>query len=221
MQRGTALSIGETYHIYNRGAHKRATFTNDEDYNRFLILLLASNSKRSFELRHLLKKHEGQHLDKIFEEFFDQDLVDVLAYCLMPNHFHLVLRQKSENGIEKFIQKLCTAYSMYFNTKYEHSGVLFQGRYQSVHIDNEAYYRYIFAYLHLNPIELLQSDWKEVGIKNSSRTRKFLSTYRYSSYIDYSNIVRRERTILAKDDIPDFLKQQNDLEDLLKWHTLP
>lgn len=153
-------------------------------------------------------------------EIFKQDirtqkLVDVLAYALMPNHFHLVLKPIKDEGITKFMRKLATAYSMYFNIKYEHSGVLFQGRFKSSHINSESYFRYIFLYVHLNPLELIEPDWKEGTIRNAKTARKFLADYRYSSYPDYCVGERPERAILAYDDAPDFLKEQNDIEEML------
>src|SRR3989344_2030506 len=100
----------------------------------------------------------------MFSEVVDGSLVSVLAYCLMPNHFHLVLRQKNQDGITLFMRKLATAYAMYFNTKYDHSGVLFQCRYKSKHVNTDAYLRWIFSYVHLNPLEIIQPEWKERGI---------------------------------------------------------
>ena len=144
-----------------------------------------------------------------------QKLVDVLAYALMPNHFHLVLKQKIDDGITKFMRKLATAYSMYFNIKYEHSGVLFQGRFKSSHINSGPYFRYIFSYVHLNPLELVEPDWKDGTIRNEKKARKFLADYRYASYFDYCVGERPERVILAYDDAPDFLKEQNDLEEMI------
>lgn len=220
-QRGQALSVGEHYHVFNRGAHKQIIFTNDEDHKRFLMLLLLANTTAPLDVRGALHKYRGHVCVEAFKEKSDKSLVDILAYTLMPNHFHLVLRQKVDGGICAFMRKVCTAYSMYFNTKYNHSGVLFQGRYQSRHINNEAYFRYIFAYVHLNPLDLLESDWKKSGVKDMKRARMLLSSYPYSSYVDYCVHARPEGSILSQEDIPDFLNTQNDLEDLLAWENSP
>jgi putative transposase len=169
-------------------------------------------------MRSLLKKYQGRSLVNVFEEEKVNDrLVEVLAYCLMPNHFHFILRQKEENGIALFMKKLSTAYSMYFNTKYEHSGVLFQGRFKSSYIGNEEYFRYIFSYVHLNPLDIFQPDWKVNGVKDKKGARDFLNTYFYSSFSDYPSSVRSERAILSPKSAADFLKTQNDLEELLAW----
>ncbi|HUD02775.1 MAG TPA: transposase [Candidatus Paceibacterota bacterium] len=220
MFRKQALVSGETYHIYNRGAHKQRIFTNASDYSRFSLLLHLANSKTAVHLSNLLKEYQGRSSTAIFEdEKIDDRLVEILAYSLMPNHFHLVLRQKEDNGIAIFMKKLATGYSMYFNTKYEHSGTLFQGRFKSSYIDSEEYFRYIFAYVHLNPLEIFQPGWKLEGIKDKNGVRKFLLGYPYSSFADYpvgaNN--RSNRHILSLENVPDFLKTQNDLEELLVW----
>jgi len=221
MLRKQPLVAGETYHIYNRGAHKQRIFTNDSDYSRFSLLLHLANSKTPVHLSNLLKEYQGRSFIEIFEnEKCDNRLVDVLSYSLMPNHFHFILRQREDNGIATFVKKLATAYAMYFNTKYEHSGTLFQGRFKSSHIDSEEYFRYIFAYVHLNPLDLFQPDWKVSGIKNKREARSFLSTYSYSSFIDYPKSNRPEGAILSLAETPDFLKTQNDLEELLAWQNI-
>ena len=102
MLRKQALASGETYHIYNRGAHKQRIFTNASDYSRFLFLLHLANSKTAVHLTKTLKEYQGRSSAEIFEneKIDDGDrLVEILGYSLMPNHFHLVLRQKDENGI--------------------------------------------------------------------------------------------------------------------------
>src|SRR3989344_5216465 len=214
MLRTTPLVEGETYHIYNRGANKRDVFRSESDSLFFLALLHLSNSSQSVRLEGY--KTQGRSLRDVFEAAGpDKSLVDVSAYSLMPNHFHLVLKQKGDDGITRFMKKVCTAYSMYFNTKYERSGVLFQGRFRSSHVDSEPYFRWIFSYIHLNPVSLVEPAWKENGIKETAKVRSFLRNYAYSSFFDYSVGKRPERAILAYDDAPDFLTTQDDLEELL------
>ncbi|MEK7099879.1 MAG: transposase [Patescibacteria group bacterium] len=216
MNRSTPLITGETYHIYNRGAHKNEIFSDSADYNRLLLLLYLSNRDKPVNLRNLLEKHKGLTFVRLLElEGPGTPLVDLFAYALMPNHFHFVIRQKVDGGISAFMQKICTAYSMYYNLKHQHSGTLFQGRFKSSHINTEPYFRWIFAYVHLNPLELAEPDWKEGNIRNSKAARKFLAEYRYGSYSDYCVGERPERAILAYNDAPDFLKTQNDLEEAL------
>lgn len=218
MQRHVPLTTDETYHIYNRGAHKSVIFTRQEDYERFLLLLLLCNGIEPISIRDTLLQYRGRFSGKVFEENTieqDKKLVNIYAYSLMPNHFHLVLQQEVDEGISSFMKKVCVGYSMYFNTKYEHSGVLFQGRFKSSHVDNDAYFRHIFSYVHLNPVELKEKNWKEVGVRDKNGVRNFLNNYRYSSFYDYSVALRPERSILSYESAPDFLKEENDLEEML------
>lgn len=151
----------------------------------------------------------------MFEEVSNHTLVNIHAYSLMPNHFHIVLRQKAEHGISIFMRKVGTAYSMYFNAKYEHSGALFQGRFKSSHVSNEAYFRWVYSYVHLNPLGLLYHDWEKGGIQDLNRARAQIMQYTFSSFLDYTSGRRPQRNILDMADAPDFLKNQNDLEALL------
>lgn len=170
-------------------------------------------------MRALLARYKGLSFADIFErERKESPLVAIYAYCLMPNHFHLVLQEKEPGGITSFLKKVLTGYAMYFNTKYAHSGVLFQGPSKSRHIDSEPYFRYIFSYLHLNPLDLVEPHWKKVGVKDALGVRKFVTTYPYSSFIDYSTN-RSEGRLLCVEDAPEFLRSQNDLDDLLHFFT--
>jgi len=215
MLRDKPFVNGETYHLFNRGAHKQAIFTSEEDYRRFLVLLYFSNTTERVQLGNLLQ-NQGRSLIDLFGEHIDQSLVDIFAYTLMPNHFHLVIRQKVDGGISTFMKKLATAYSMYFNLKYDHSGVLFQGRFKSRHVGNEAYFRYIFSYVHLNSLDLFEPSWEEKGIRDLNGARSYVNSYPYSSFFDYSGNNRVEKVLLSLSQAPEFLTTQNDLEILLQ-----
>ncbi len=92
-------------------------------------------------------------------------LVEILCFCLMPNHFYLILKQLIEGGILLFMQKLA-GYVYYFNLKFKRIRSLFQGKFKAIEIDNENYLLHLSRYQHLNPLELIEPDWKEDGIKN-------------------------------------------------------
>ncbi len=215
MLRDKPFVNGETYHLFNRGAHKQPIFTSAEDYQRFLVLLYFSNTTEPVQLGNLLQ-NQGRSLIDLLGEHIDQSLVDIFAYTLMPNHFHLVIRQKTEAGISTFMRKIATAYSMYFNIKYDHSGVLFQGRFKSRHVGNEAYFRYIFSYVHLNSLDLFEPGWEDQGLKDLNGARQYVNSYRYSSFFDYVGNARAEKILLSLSQAPEFLTTQNDLETLLQ-----
>ena len=114
--------------------------------------------------------------------------------------------------------KVGTGYSMYFNKRYQRTGVLFQGRFKSRHAYTDEYLKYLFAYIHLNPIKLIQPDWKEVGVRDISKARSFLDQYRYSSLLDYVNNQRQESTIVSPEKFPQYFATKKEVdEELLGW----
>ena len=104
----------------------------------------------------------------------------------MPNHFHILAQEIKEGGMSKFMQKVMTGYTMFFNKKYERTGSLFESSFKSIHVNNDNHLRYLLAYIHLNPIKIIEPTWKEKGISNKSKAKEFLKQYRHSSFSDYS-----------------------------------
>lgn len=218
VRRDAPLAEGEVYHVFNRGAHKSDIFKSSKDYQRFQLLMFIANSEVPINMRELSAKYKGRTFVDVFEhENVQKNLVDVLAYSFMPNHFHMVLRQKSQTGIVRYMRRVITSYSMYFNLLHNHSGTLFQGRFRSSHVADEAYFRWIFAYVHLNPVSLCEPEWETKGIQDPEKLKNFLRGYPYSSYFDYQVGNRPESKILALTEAPHFVREQDDLTDLL--HT--
>ena len=122
----------------------------------------------------------------------------------MPNHFHLLIKEKIEGGTSLFMQKLSTAYTMYFNKKYQKTGSLFGGRFKAKHLNSDEYLKYQFSYIHLNPISIIDSSWKNKKITNNKNAKEFLNLYKYSSYVDYLGNERLEKVILNKEFFPDY-----------------
>ena len=151
MARTFSFAIGEFYHIYNRGTEKRNIFASNSDRNHFLALLYFANQSEPADL-----KLQGRTLSETVEQKTGTPLVEIVAYCLMPNHFHLLIREIEEGGISKFMQKLTTGYTMYFNKWHERNGSLFQGRFKATHVADDRYLRYLISYIHLNPIKLIE-----------------------------------------------------------------
>lgn len=213
MQRNIEFSIGEYYHIYNRGVEKRNVFSDASDWERMLKLLYVSNATKPFVYRDIQ--------DKAFEKIDrGEQFVAIGAYCLMPNHFHILVKEIEENGLSRFMEKLSTSYAMYFNKKYKRSGVLFQGTFKAEHVDNDEYLKYLFAYIHLNPVKLIDPKWKENGIKDRVGAKKYLKDYRYSSYVDHLGEQREESAILAPEEFPGYFEGKNEFQEYIEdWLT--
>ena len=156
---------GGYYHIYNRGNRKQNIFLNEKDYKRYLA-----------KLKEYRQKHN----------------VTILAYCLMPNHVHFLLRQNSPEPVSTFIQKLHTAYSMYFNKKYEQVGHLFADRFKTKIVARDEYLTHLSRYIHLNPEKLV----------------KKLTAYTWSSYPAYMGI--KDDEITDTKFVLSFFKRKND-----------
>ncbi|MBI2630662.1 transposase [Candidatus Nomurabacteria bacterium] len=206
MQRKTPFIQGEHYHVYSRGVEKRKIFLNAKDYERFVALLYIMNQGAPFRMENFLRDKQ-KSIRNIFNEKREKPLVSVLSYCLMPNHFHLILYEHTTGGISKFMGKLLTAYSMYFNTKFERSGPLLTRPFRSEHINNEPQYMYIFSYVHLNPLSINYKGWKENGIENKEEAEEFLEKYQFSSYRDFLGINRPERVIIDFSMVPKYIKE--------------
>jgi putative transposase len=218
MLRKDPFITGQYYHIYNRGIDKRNIFKSKNDYDRFIMLLYIANSNKQLRLDNLMNQSH-----KTFEEILildrEKSLVSIGAWCLMTNHFHFLLKQEVDGGITKFMKKLGTAYSMYFNIKYNRSGSLFGGLFKSKLIGNDDnYMRQLMAYIHLNSLDIDFPDWENNKEYNQNDIKKFIDSYRYSSYQDYIGVDndRVESSILNKKAFPDYFQSQKSFKDFVE-----
>lgn len=225
--RTTPLVRGEYYHIYNRGNSKNEIFLNEKDQEHFVKLLYLCNSSKRLNFRDDIVEKK---IDPWEYERGDQ-IVSIGAWVIMPNHFHIYItspkgksfgdRDEEDNMISVFMSKLCTSYTMYFNKKYIRTGSLFEGKFKSVHIQEDTQAKYLFSYIHLNPIKLIQSDWKEIGIKNVKSALEYLKKYKWSSYLDHKKSKRKELSILSLDDFPKYFPETVDFDkEILEWLIL-
>ena len=212
MERKIKFSTDEFYHIYNRGSNKANIFINDSDRKRFIKLLYLCNTPKPV----VYKTVQGVPLDEIERE---NTLVNIGAYCLMPNHFHLLLKEKEENGISRFLEKLLTGYSMYFNKKYGRTGSLFERPFKAKHADTDEYLKYLFAYIHLNPVKMIDPEWKENGIADRMKAKEYHAEYGFSSYLDYmSDKKREEEVILNKQAFPEYFANFKEFDEFInEW----
>lgn len=173
--RVTPLISGQIYHIYNRGVEKRWIFEDARDYKRLLKTL----TYYQFAGPKPKLSHYFQYQN--FKPELSVKIVEIVAYCLMPNHFHLMLKQVAENAITEMLSKTSLSYTKYFNTKYKRVGPLFQGEFKAVLVESDEQLMHLSRYIHLNPI--------------ASFLAKDLQNYPWSSYKEYIN---RETGICSK-----------------------
>lgn len=179
-RRKTVLATNEVYHVYNRGVEKRDIFSNKRDYLRIFDLInyyRFADCPIKYSYFKDLSLEEKHTILKNLEDR-SRKLVDIYAFCLMPNHFHFLLKQLSDNGVSKFMAKITNGYSHYFNIRYERVGHLFQGNFGAKRIEDNEQLLHVHRYIHLNPVSSYLIDFKE------------LEKYIYSSYQDYLGLRR-------------------------------
>ena len=219
----------EFYHVYNRGVEKRDIFQENIDYMRFIHDMYEFNDDNfvaAANVRLSCRSPKGateKSLELVFIEKKDKKprklLVEIMAFCLMPNHYHFILKQKIDGGITKFMSKIGSGYAAYFNLKHERVGPLFQSTFKAKHIDQQNYFDYLLFYLHFNPLDLIGEDWREKGKKNYQKYEDFLKNYRWSSHLDYSG-QKNFPSVINRDFYLDLLKGElgykNQIKDWMK-----
>jgi putative transposase len=215
MDRKIPFAVDEFYHLYSRGVNKGKIFWDDGDRRRFLMLLYLCNGTETVHLKNL-KSGKIPYKD-VFSVDRGEPLVAIGAYCLMPNHFHLFIREVSEGGASLFMKKLLTGFAMYINKRHERTGPLFTGRFKSEHIGTDNYFHYLYSYIHLNPIKILDPGWKQHGLLSIEGAVEYLDRYRYSSYRDYLGGDRPEAKILNRERFPDFFQESGSFEKFHKY----
>lgn len=207
------------YHIFNRGTDKREIFMDDEDRLRFLHNMYEFNDVtpapkwKENKLNLMQGKQPEINPDR-------KPIIDICCFCLMPNHYHFILKPLVENGISLFMQKLGSGYVNYFNLKCERSGTLFQGKFQAVYIKTDAQMMHLARYIHvLNPGELVEPKIREGIIKNPSALKNYLNNYRWSSHLDYLG-QKNYSSIINKNIIAGYFNSVAEYEKFaMSWKT--
>jgi len=186
--RNIKIAPGEYYHILNRGVNKQLIFQDISDRVRFLFLILYFQSPIPLHNISLIVKSFIKHRvfnsdRKIKDEIITGRFVELTSFCLMPNHFHLLVKEVEENGIARYMQRVLNSYTKYYNTKYGKSGHLFQGPYKAVLVENNNQLLYLSTYIHRNPRQLKEWLNKE-------------NIYPWSSYQDLVNKNRFEKLLV-------------------------
>jgi len=190
---------GEWYHCFNRGIDKRRVFSDKRDYERFLMLLLACNNVAPVHVSNFEQGNKSKTFADLVEIGRESGLVDIGVYSLMPTHYHMLLQERTDGGISLFMQKIGTAYTMYFNLRNGRVGSLFQGTFKAKRIDTDQYLTRVVSYIHANHAELREPKWKTGIMRDKRSLKEFLLAYRYSSLIDYSAPPRPQSQILNKE----------------------
>jgi putative transposase len=197
---------GELYHVYNRGVDKRIVFTTRGEYERFLMYLHILNTNSDVRPTEVM---ERKSKEEIFNTPRKDPLVAIGAFCLMPNHFHLLLTPLVPGGVSKFMQKVQTAYTMYINARYERTGALFQGTFKAEHAASDTYAKYLYSYIHLNPSKLVSIKWKDFKENDFSKVRSFLTEYPHSSLKEYMS---GQHVISDPSYFPEYFSTKKDLQ---------
>lgn len=185
------------YHLFNRGVEKRIIFSDSRDYQRFLQTLYYyqfSGPKPRFSTHKKFKIKDFSHNPKI---------IDIICYCLMPNHFHLLIRQVKNGGVQEFVQKVINSYTKYYNTRHNRVGHLFQGVFKAVPAETNEQFLHVSRYIHLNPY-----------VSNLTNN---LETYQYSSYPAF--IRQINDTLCVKEPILNFFKDKTEYETFVSDHA--
>lgn len=201
---------GKIYHIFNRGVEKRDIFLSDRDRWRFLQGLFIFNDERTSGNLLFRIEQENKRINfTLLKEFVAEQraerkpLVKILADCLMPNHYHLLVEEIRDGGISKFMQKFGTGYTKYFNKKYDRVGSLFQGRFKAKVVDEDLYLQYLLVYINVvNPGQLIEPNLKEEGIHDIDAVIGFAEKYLWSTNQEYLQI--RESIIIEKGVLGEF-----------------
>lgn len=177
----------EIYHIVNRGTGDSLIFNDINDYYRGIFSIYEFNTSNLVTIRERRKiRLENKKINRDRTPVPDNRnfLVEIMAFCFMPNHIHLLLKQLKDDGISQFMQKFGAGYAGYFNIKNNRKGPLF-GKFRAVHIADDMQLKNAAVYIFTNPLSLIESGWKENGIENPEKAIKFLEKfYKWSSYKD-------------------------------------
>jgi putative transposase len=181
--RKTKFVKGGHYHLFNRGVDNRNVFVSKEDYDRFEAYLYLLNDTESQRAANFFV---GKRNETIFQTTRTEQLVAIGAFSLLPTHFHIIATPLHEGSLSKFMQKLTTAYTMYFNDKYQRTGSLFEGTYKAKAATSENHLKYLLALTHLAPAQLFNRNWQEDDIFALEKLSGELTDYRYSSIGEYT-----------------------------------
>ena len=178
----------DLYHLCNRGVDKRTIFLDDQDHFRFVHDLFEFNDQQSVSSNfYYFSKSSDIGCPNIKSRVRESRklLVHIHCFCLMPNHYHMLVSPLVDDAIPRFMKKLNMGYAKYFNEKYKRVGALFQGKYRSVLVERDAHFLHLPYYIHFNPLDIVAPEWRHRQIQNAKKALAFLERYRWSSHRDF------------------------------------
>jgi putative transposase len=197
------------YHVFNRGVDKRPIYLESDDFNRFLQSMIEFNNINPIGsiFENAFKKNQ-------FGDFVSTKsrLVNIICYCLNPNHYHFILEQVADDGIKKFMHRLGTGFTKYFNIKYKRSGTLFSGKFKAISIDSNEYLLHLSAYVNLNNqvhslgSKASKSSWEEYQNHQIGLSHKNIILKQFANITDYVNFSRQSLV---------YIQERKDLSKLL------
>ncbi len=185
MSKRAKFIVGEYYHIFNRGTDKRIIFNNDYDLTYFIDSIFISN-----QLQIIINRHSHIRNKNKKKSIHAENLISIVAYCFLPNHFHLIVKELTKGSISKFMQKLGTSYTLYFNKKYDRNGVLFQGKFKATLLHE------------LYPLELA--------------TTYVNLNYKYHKIDPKTNIVKTSLFEFLGNEINEYICNKNEVKNIIK-----
>jgi len=209
---------GEYYHIFSRTILNVPEFKDKRNIEKLAQAFLIANSTKSTEAFQFLRNNKDEPIEKAIEiTRSGEKLVDVLCYVIMPDHYHLLLKERGENGIIKFISKCNTSIAKYINIKKDRSGPLFESRFKSKHIKSNEYLLHLSLYIHLNPLDfLINRDWRNHKLKDWQIAKEKLFNYPWSSLKSFIDKKHKNFILSGTKIIKDQFDNEKDYELFLR-----
>ncbi|TSC87229.1 MAG: transposase [Parcubacteria group bacterium Gr01-1014_8] len=199
------------YHVHNDGIDRRILFSSKQDFDRFEAYLYLLNSTESPRAANFFT---GNRQNEIFQTGRGDKLIALGAYSITPHEFHLLAVPLVDGGMGKFMQKLQTGYTMYFNSKYQRMGRIFQSSYKAESARSAEHLKYMFCYIHLNPAQIFDKEWDSTNERSGLATHILRAmNYRYSSANEYTS---QKFIITTPHEFPPYIRRVRDARAYLK-----
>lgn len=214
------FSNNDIHHITLKAIDNNLLFKDTDDYFRGIFTIYELNNSNPVTIqerrrvRKVFKSRTSRDPNFTFEDKRDR-LVDILCFCFMPNHIHLLLRQIKDNGITKFMSKTGAGYGGYFNRKHNRQGHVFQSRFNAVPVKTDDQLKVTVVYICTNPLSLKYPNWKKVRIENIEEAHSFLKEYKWSSYPDLAGI-KNFSSVTQRDFILEIVNGSEKCEEFIK-----